>query len=302
VDIHFTAYGSESDPGPMPVPANAPIEGRPHPDHGDRHVLVLDQGNCWLYEMDNSHKQTDGSWDANSAAVWDLLSDEQRPYTWTSADAAGLPIFPGLVRYDEVAAGQILHAIRLTLQNSLQAFTPPASHWAPNSTNQYAAPMGMRMRLKASFDISGFSAANQVILTALKQYGMIMADNGSSMFLSGTPDNRWSNNDLDNLKTLTASDFEVVLINPLYTPQNVPTGPSPTITSFSCGSQCTVSSGTPVTLTWNVSNALYYIVSPQVGAIRGTSVVVTPTLTTTYTLYATNQYGRKKATVTVTVQ
>jgi hypothetical protein len=302
VDIHFTAYGSESDPGPMPVPANAPIEGRPHPDHGDRHVLVLDQGNCWLYEMDNSHKQTDGSWDANSAAVWDLLSDEQRPYTWTSADAAGLPIFPGLVRYDEVAAGQILHAIRFTLQNSLQAFTPPASHWAPNSTNQYAAPMGMRMRLKAGFDISGFSPANQVILTALKQYGMIMADNGSSMFLGGTPDNRWSNNDLDNLKTLTASDFEVVQIAPLYTPQNVPTGPSPTITGFSCGSQCTVSSGTLVTLAWNVSNALYYIVSPQVGAIRGTSVVVTPTLTTTYTLYATNQYGRKKATVTLTVQ
>jgi hypothetical protein len=302
VNIHFTAYGSESDPGPMPVPANAPIEGRPHPDHGDRHVLVLDQGNCWLYEMDNSHKRLDGSWNANSAAVWDLLSDEQRPYTWTSADAAGLPIFPGLVRYDEVAAGQILHALRFTLQNSIQAFTPPASHWAPNSTNQYAAPMGMRVRLKASFDISGFSPANQVILTALKQYGMIMADNGSSMFLSGTPDNRWNNNDLDHLKTLTASDFEVVLINPLYTPLNVPQGPSPTIASFSCGSQCTVSSGTPVTLTWNVSNALYYIVSPQVGAIRGTSVVVTPTVTTNYTLYATNQYGRTKATATVTVE
>jgi hypothetical protein len=190
VSIHFTAYGSESDPGPMPVPANAPIEGYPHPDHGDRHVLVLDQGNCWLYEMDNSHKQSDGSWNANSAAVWDLLSDEQRPYTWTSADAAGLPIFPGLVRYDEVAAGQILHAVRFTLQNSIQAFSPPASHWAPNSTNQYAAPMGMRVRLKASFDISHFSPANQVILTALKQYGMIMADNGSSMFISGTPDNR----------------------------------------------------------------------------------------------------------------
>jgi hypothetical protein len=302
VNIYFTAYGNQSDPGPMPVPPNAPIEGRPHPDHGDRHVLVLDQGNCWLYELYNSHKQTDGSWNAGSAAVWDLLSDEQRPYTWTSADAAGLPVFPGLVRYDEVAAGQIPHAIRFTLQNSLEAFTPPASHWASNSTNQYAAPMGMRMRLKASFDISHFSLANQVILTALKQYGMIMADNGSSMYIIGAPDNRWSNNDLGNLKTLTTSDFEVVLIDPLYTPNNVPMGPSPTITSFSCGSQCTVSSGTPVTLTWNVSNSLYNIVSPQVGAIRGTSVVVTPTVTTTYTLYSTNQYGRKKATVTVTVQ
>jgi len=302
VDIRFTAYGSESDPGPMPVPANAPIEGYPHPGDGDRHVLVLDQGNCWLYEMDNSHLRSDGSWNADSAAVWDLLSDEQRPYTWTSADAAGLPIFPGLVRYDEVAAGQISHALRFTLQNSIEAFTPPASHWAPNSTEQYAAPMGMRIRLKASFDISGFSTANQVILTALQQYGMIMADNGSSLYLTGTPDNRWSNNDLGNLKSITASDFEVVLINPLYTSTNVPTGPAPTISSFSCGSQCTVSSGTPVTLTWVVANSLYNIVSPQIGAIRGTSVVVTPTVTTTYTLYATNQYGRKKATVTVTVQ
>lgn len=302
VNIKFTAYGSESDPGPMPIPQNAPIEGYPHPDSGDRHVLVLDQGNCWLYEMDNSHKQADGSWKADSAAVWDLLSDEQRPYTWTSADAAGLPIFPGLIRYDEVAAGEIPHAIRFTLQNSIQAFTPPASHWAPNSTSQYAAPMGMRMRLKASFDISHFSAANQVILTAFKQYGMIMADNGSSMYIIGTPDNRWSNDDLGNLKTLTASDFEVLLIDPLYTANNVPTGPSPTIASFSCGSQCSVTSGTPVTLTWMVSNALYNIVSPQVGAIRGASVVVTPTATTTYTLYSTNQYGRKKASVTVTVQ
>jgi hypothetical protein len=129
-----------------------------------------------------------------------------------------------------------------------------------------------------------------------------MADNGSSLYLTGTPDNRWSNNDLGNLKSITASDFEVVLINPLYTSTNVPTGPAPTISSFSCGSQCTVSSGTPVTLTWVVANSLYNIVSPQIGAIRGTSVVVTPTVTTTYTLYATNQYGRKKATVTVTVQ
>ena len=302
VNIHFSAYGDESDPGPMPVPANAPIEGYPHPDDGDRHVLVLDQGNCWLYELYYSFKQPSGDWRAASTAVWDMLSDEQRPYTWTSADAAGLPVFAGLVRYDEVAAGQISHALRFTLEDSLEAFTPPASHWAATSTNQYAAPMGMRMRLKASFDISHFSAANQVILTALKQYGMIMADNGSSMYISGAPDNRWNNDDLGNLKTLTASDFEVVLINPLYTPENVPTGPAPTITSFSCGTECTVSAGTPVTLTWNVSNSLYNIVSPQAGAIRGSSVVVTPTATTTYTLYATNQYGRKKARVTVTVQ
>ncbi|HEV2178189.1 MAG TPA: hypothetical protein VGW33_13465 [Terriglobia bacterium] len=299
VNINFTAYGTESDPGPMPIPANAPIEGYPHPDSGDRHVLVIDQGNCWLYELYNSYKQKNGSWNAASAAVWDLEANEQRPYTWTSADAAGLPIFPGLARYDEVAAGAINHALRFTLQYSQQAFTPPASHWAPNSSDSLAAPMGMRLRLKASFDISGYPADDQVILTALKNYGMIMADNGSSMFLGGDPDNRWNNNDLDLLKQLTASDFEVLLISPLYTPANVPIGPNPTITSFTA--TASGGAGQPVTLSWTVTNGEYYIVSPSVGAIRGTSVVVTPNATTAYTLYATNQYGRTTAKVTVTV-
>ncbi|MGC2107927.1 MAG: hypothetical protein WA655_00325, partial [Candidatus Korobacteraceae bacterium] len=236
---------------------------------------------------------------ADSAAVWDLTANEQRPYTWTSADAAGLPILPGLVRYDEVAAGAINHAIRVTLQYSQQAFTPPASHWASNSNNQYAAPMGMRLRLKASFDISGYSHANQVILTALKQYGMIMADNGSSMFLTGTPDARWNNDDLGDLHQVTAADFDVLLISPLYTPQNVPTGPNPTINSFTATSSS--GAGHPVTLNWNETHGEYNIVSPSVGAIRGSSVVVYPTVTTTYTLYATNQYGRSSAQVTVTV-
>src|SRR5579883_365524 len=142
--IHFTASGPESDPGPMPIPANAPIEGDPNPGSGDRHVLVLDTGGCWLYELFNSFPQADGSWNADSAAIWDLLGNQQRPYTWTSADAAGLPVFPGLVRYDEVASGKIQHALRFTLNNSLAAFTPPASHWAANSTAPSAAPMGMR--------------------------------------------------------------------------------------------------------------------------------------------------------------
>lgn len=127
VNIHFTAYGSESDPGPMPIPHNAPIEGYPHPGNGDRHVLVLDRDNCWLYELYHSYPRKDGSWNADSTAVWDLLNDEQRPYTWTSADAAGLPVFPGLARYDEVASGQIQHALRFTLQYSRQAFTPHVS-------------------------------------------------------------------------------------------------------------------------------------------------------------------------------
>jgi len=301
VNIHFTAYGSESDRGPMPVPHNAAIEGYPHPGNGDRHVLVLDRDNCWLYELYHSYPRKDGSWDADSAAVWDLLNDEQRPYTWTSADAAGLPVFPGLARYDEVASGQIQHALRFTLQYSQQAFTPPASHWAPNSTNSLAAPMGMRLRLKASYDISSFPPQAQVILTALKQYGMIMADNGSSMFITGDPDKRWRNDDLGTLKQVPASAFDVLLMDPIYTPSNLPQGKAPKITSFTA-TPSTSTAGQPVVLNWSATGASYFIVSPQVGAIRGNTVTVYPTVTTTYTLYATNQYNRSSKKVTVTIQ
>ncbi len=301
VKVAYTAYGDESDPGPMPIPSNAPIEGYPKPGNGDRHVLVLDRDNCWLYELYYSHVTKAGNWNAGSGAVWNLVSDETRPYTWTSADAAGLPIFPGLARYDEVAAGAINHALRFTLQHSPAAFTPPASHWAANSTSPDAAPMGMRMRIKASYDISGFPPQSKVILQALKQYGMIMADNGSSMYISGAPDNRWSNDDLGALKSVPASAFEVVQISPLYTQNNIPQGSNPAIASFTANPQ-TVSPGSPVTLSWNVSNAEYNIVSPQVGVIGGTSVMIIPTATTTYTLYSTNQYGRTTAKVKVTVK
>jgi hypothetical protein len=235
--------------------------------------------------------------------VWNLLDNatQQRPYTWTSADAAGLPIFPGLARYDEVAAGAIQHALRFTLQYSQAAFTPPASHWAANSTSPYAAPMGMRLRLKASYDISGFPPQSKVILTALQQYGMIMADNGSSIFISGAPDDGWDNDDLGALKSVPASAFEVVLMDPIYTQGNIPQGANPTITSFTANPQ-KVSPGSSVTLNWSVSNADYNIVSPQVGVVVGTSVTVVPAKTTTYTLYSTNQYGRTTATVKVTVE
>ncbi|MGB6901016.1 MAG: IPT/TIG domain-containing protein [Candidatus Acidiferrum sp.] len=302
VNILFNAFGDESDPGPMPIPANANIEGYPNPGTGDRHVLVLDNNNCWLYELYGSSVNADGSWNAASTAVWDLQNYDQRPLTWTSADAAGLPIFPGLIRYDEVASGQIAHAIRFTLQDSIAAFVPPATHWAANSTAQFAAPMGMRLRLKSSFDISSFSATNQVILTALKQYGMIMADNGSSMFISGAPDDRWNNDDLHDLTTVNASDFEVVTLGTVYTSANVPQGATPSISSFTASTANPVPAGTAVTLSWTATNASYYIVSPQIGAIRGSSTVVTPSATTAYTLYATNQFGRTTANVTVTVQ
>ncbi len=301
VPVKLGAYASESDPGPIPIPANALIEGYPAPGSGDRHVLVLDQGGCWLYELYNAYRGTGGGWAANSTAIWDMTINEQRPYTWTSADAAGLPVFVGLARYDEVAAGAIHHALRFTVPTTREAFTPPASHWASSVTDSNAPPMGMRLRLKASFNISGFSRANQVILTALQQYGMILADNGSAIYISGMPDPNWNNNDLAALETITASSFDVILMSEIYTPSNVPTGPSPVVSSFTANPM-TVSAGNPVTLTWSMSGAMYNIIGPQVGPVRGTSVVVTPTATTTYHLYSTNQYGRTIKSVTVTVQ
>jgi hypothetical protein len=298
VAVNLQAYGDESDPGPMPIPANAPVEGGSS-SSGDRHVLVLDSGNCFLYELYNSSVSSNGSWNADSTAVWDLLSDEQRPYTWTSADAAGLPIFPGLVRYDEVASGTIHHAFRFTLPRTKAAITPPASHWAGNTSDSSAPPMGMRLRLKSSYNISGFSSPMQVILTAMKHYGLILADNGSSLYVTGVSDSRWGS-DLDSLKSVPASAFEVVQMNPVYTSSNYPTGNAPTIASFT-PSAAHVSSGGSVMLTWSVSNADYVIVSPGPGAVRDPSVTVHPTATTTYKLYAANQYGRTTATATVTV-
>jgi len=284
----------------MPIPPNALIEGYPNPDDGDRHVLVLEKDGCWLYELYRGYTKS-GQWKADSTAIWDMTINEQRPYTWTSADAAGLPIFPGLVRHDEVAAGAINHAIRVTVPVTREAFTPPASHWASSETSQNAPPMGMRMRLKASFNISTFPPGDQVILTALKNYGVIVADNGGAMFISGTPDTNWNNTELDQLKTLTASDFEVVLMGPVYTPGNVPTGPSPTVSSLTANPP-TITIGQSSTLSWSVANSIYTIVSPEVGPIRETTAVVYPTVTTTYKLYATNQYGRTTRSVTVTVQ
>lgn len=301
VKILYGLYQSESDPGPMPVPSNALIEGYPKPGNGDRHVLVLEKDGCWLYELYRAYLQKNGSWKADATAVWDMTVAEQRPYTWTSADAAGLPIFPGLARYDEVAAGAINHALRFTVPATQQAFVLPATHWASSNTSTSAPPMGTRLRLKAGFDISGFSAQNQVILTALKKYGMILADNGSGIFLSGAPDSRWNNSDLSHLKAITASNFEVVQMGTIYTPANVPVGPAPAISSFTANPP-SVSKGQPVTLSWTVSGAEYNIVSPTLGPIRGTSVVLNPAATTTYTLNSANQYGRTTATVTVTVQ
>jgi len=301
VNVNYVAYGDESDPGPMPIATSTAVEGYPNPGDGDRHTLVLDRDNCWLYELGRAYAQGDGTWNADAGAVWDLLNVNARPYKWTSTDAAGLPIFPGLVRYEEVAAGHIDHAVRVTLLRSRAAFVAPATHWAASSTDPNAAPMGMRMRLKASFDISGYPAQSKVILTALKNYGMIMADNGSNMFMIGAPDERWDNDDLQKLRQVPASAFEVVQMGTVYTAANVPTGAAPTIKSLTAD-RTTVASGGAAVLTWAADNASYYVVSPEAGAVRGTTVTVHPTKTTTYTLYATNQFGRSTKTITITVQ
>jgi hypothetical protein len=219
VPINFTAFGSQSDPGPYPVPANAPVEGGPS-GTGDRHVLVIDRDNWKLYEMYRAFPVNGGAtWNADSGAVFDLNSNAVRPAGWTSADAAGLPIFPGLVRYDEVFEQQeIRHAIRFTAQTTRRAYLYPARHWASTNTSVDRPPMGMRVRLKASFDISDYSPAMQVILRALKKYGMILADNGSNWFISGAPDPRWNDNDLNTLKSIKGSNFEVVKMENIVTP------------------------------------------------------------------------------------
>ena len=201
-------YQTESDTGPYAIPLNAPIEGGSS-STGDRHATSIDIDHCILYEIFGAFPQA-ASWQGGSGAIFNLMSNALRPATWTSADAAGLPIFPGLVRYEEVAAGAIRHAIRFTVAQSQAAYVWPARHYASFLTGTQYPPMGARFRLKASFDISGFSPANQVILTALKQYGMILADNGAPWFLAGAPNDNWNNDDLHQLTTIVGSNFEAV--------------------------------------------------------------------------------------------
>jgi hypothetical protein len=197
-------YADESDPGPYPIPANAPVEGG-----SDAHVLVVDKDNCKLYETWDSSFLNPG-WRAGSGAIFDLKSDALRPDGWTSADAAGLPFFPGLVRYEEVRAGAINHALRFTVSRSQKAYVFPARHSASSITSSNAPPLGIRLRLKASFDISGYSGQARVILTALKKYGMILADNGSNWYISGTSNPSFDDNALNQLKNVTGSSFEVI--------------------------------------------------------------------------------------------
>lgn len=203
-------YASESDPGPYPIPSNPLIEGGPYSD-GDRHILILEKDNCILYEIYHAYPLGNGTWQAGSGAIYNLRSNDLRPDTWTSADAAGLPILPGLVRYEEVQAGEINHALRFTAANTRNQHVWPARHHASSNVNPNVPPMGQRFRLKASFDISGFSPDVQIILKALKIYGMFLADNGSDWYITGAPDSRWDDEMLVvELRQVKGSDFEAV--------------------------------------------------------------------------------------------
>jgi len=222
--ITFTAYGNQSDPGPYPIPPSAQVEGGPN-SSGDRHVIVVDTVRLKLYELFSAYpvrnpRGTITGWNADSGAVFDLTSNALRPEGWTSADAAGLPIFPGLVRYDEAVGpngipGQIRHAIRFTAQLTQRGYIHPATHFASTSTNANRPPMGLRVRLRNTFDITTFPAQVRPILQAMKTYGMFLADNGSNWYVSGAPDPRWNEDDIHTLSRVHGSDFECVDTGPI---------------------------------------------------------------------------------------
>jgi hypothetical protein len=202
-------YADESDRGPYPIPRNVRIEGGPGSD-GDRHAIIVDRDRCRLFELFALYPTASGGWRAGSGAIWNLRSNRLRPAGWTSADAAGLPIFPGLARYDEVARGRIDHALRFTVRRTRRAYVYPARHFASDATDPALPPMGLRVRLKASFDPRSFPRQARVVLETLKRYGMIVSDNGSDWYISGAPDPRWSNDQLHTLHRVPGSAFEVV--------------------------------------------------------------------------------------------
>jgi hypothetical protein len=212
VPITFDEFGSESDPGPYPIPPGAPVEGAG--EEGDRHVLVLQQGSCRDYELYSAARSGHG-WTAGSGAVFNLRSNALRPEGWTSADAAGLPILPLLVRYPEVRSGRIDHALRVTVPRTQRGYIHPATHLASGDEDPSLPPMGLRLRLKASYSLAGFHGESLVILRALKRYGLIVADNGSPWYITGAPDPRWNDEDLEQIKRVPGSAFDAVQSGPI---------------------------------------------------------------------------------------
>ncbi len=304
VALNIIDYANNSDVVVAPYPANVPIEGDyaacsgwPDTYQGDAHTNVLDRNGCIDYETFNTN-YCNGLYNASEEAIWDMANGNYRPWGWTSTDAAGLSVMAGLLKYDEAASGTIKHAIRYTMQQSKNDgnggyFVEPASHAAGTT---YGAPVveGMRIRLNSTFDISSYSTINQTILTAFKQYGLIMADNGGYLYIQGATDSRWDDSDLENLAGIPSSDFTVIQMTPEYPGYDsvtAPTGSAPTINSFSVSDQ-TVSAGTPVTFTYSVSGDSYDYID-MIGPVKagGGSITISPTATQTYTLYSVNQYG-----------
>jgi hypothetical protein len=315
VPIRVVAYARESDNVVAPYPSNVPIEGNaadcsgwPDTYQSDSHTNVLDRNTCWDYETFNTNR-CDGLYDADGEVIWDMTNGEMRPWGWTSTDAAGLSVMAGLVKYDEAASGHINHAIRYTMQVTKNDanngyFVEPASHAAAKNYS-YSNPNveGMRIRLNSTFNISGYSAINQAILTAFQQYGMILADNGGYLYIQGATDSRWNDADLTNLAGIPASDFQVIdaptgstEMTPAYPGWDsvtAPTGSAPVINSFTSSAE-TVSAGTPVTFNFSVTGDSYDYID-MIGPVRlasgSGSVTIEPTATQTYTLYSVNQYG-----------
>ncbi|MGO8773208.1 MAG: chitobiase/beta-hexosaminidase C-terminal domain-containing protein [Terracidiphilus sp.] len=304
VALNIIDYANNSDVVVAPYPNNVPIEGDfadcsgwPDTYQSDAHTNVLDRNTCWDYETFNTNR-CNGLYDASEETIWDMANGNYRPWGWTSTDAAGLSVMAGLLKYDEANSGTIKHAIRYTMQQSKNDanggyFVEPASHAAGTT---YGAPVveGMRIRLNSTFNISGYSAINQAILTAFQQYGLIMADNGGYLYIQGATDSRWNDSDLVNLAGIPSSDFTVVQMTPSYPGYDsvtAPTGSAPTISSFSVSDQ-TVSAGTPVTFTYSVSGDSYDYID-MIGPVKagGGSITISPIATQTYTLYSVNQYG-----------
>ncbi|MGP8268474.1 MAG: chitobiase/beta-hexosaminidase C-terminal domain-containing protein [Terracidiphilus sp.] len=312
---------NQTDSTLEPIPVTAPIEGGqadcsdswPNIYQGDTHALIADRATCWLYETYTTSR-CNGEYYVGGQVLWDMANGETRPYGWTSTDAAGLTVLAGLVRYDEAASGTIKHAFRFTMEPTAGDsndgyFVSPAVHAASSSTVANLLPEGARLRLRASVDISSFSTINQTILTAMKNYGLILADNGGNFFVTGATDTRWNDSDLGNWHgsstPITSADFDVIQMSPSYPgydENTAPTGAAPTIDSFSASSS-SVSAGSPVTFTYSLSGDSYDFID-MIGPVKAGSgsVTVNPTATQTYTLYSRNQYGGTASTpITITV-
>jgi len=307
--VPMLQYASDSDLTYYPVRAGLQVEDNPancSAIGGDQHLIIIDRHSCTNYEMYQA-QTCNGAWTAGNGLLFDLTDTEHRPYGLTSADASGLSVFEGLIRYDEILDGAIKHAIRFTTNwtqnnNSGGSFVAPATHaagtlWGTDDV------LGMRIRLKADFDISSYSETNKIILRAMKKYGLMLTDNGSKLFFQGTADPRWNDNDLVNLENVTSSDFEVIKLPTVYDSSSAPAGDLPVISNLTASPE-TVAAGGSVTITANVSGETYnYLSEPGVatGAIFRGSLTVMPEKTTVYTLTSRNIYGTTQATVTVTV-